>query len=190
MGRTTSTQRGASRRTTSTAASRGGAARRGSTSSRPSTAKRSAKASPRKVTKTRSAPLRPAGPWVPVAVIALVLVFGWALYPAMKLQYQTSRRAQGLEQQYASLRARNAALSAEVAALKTPAGVEKAAREKLGYAKTGENVLVVLPDGSTGASSTTTTAASMTGTPVPSIIQTVLDAIFGVSAPAPSGAKR
>jgi hypothetical protein len=121
--------------------------------------------------------------------VALVLVLGWALYPAMKLQYQTSRRAQGLEQQYASLRARNAALSAEVAALKTPQGVEKAAREKLGYAKTGENVLVVLPDGSTGTV-TATAAASIAGTPDPSIVQTVLDAIFGVSAPVPAGAKR
>lgn len=190
MGRTTSTQRGASRRTTSTTASRGGAARRGSAPSRSSTAKRGAKAPPRKVTTVRRAPLRPAGPWVPVAVLALVVVLGWALYPAMRLQYQTSRRAQGLEQQYASLRARNAALSAEVAALKTPQGVEKAAREKLGYAKTGENVLVVLPDGSTGTIAATSTAASMTGTPDPSIVQTVLDALFGVSAPAPAGAKR
>jgi hypothetical protein len=106
----------------------------------------------------------------------------------MKLQYQTSRRAQGLEQQYASLRARNTALSAEVAALKTPEGVEKAAREKLGYTKTGENVYVVIPDGSIAASGVTT--APTTGASASSMVQTVLDAIFGVGSPASSGAKR
>ena len=187
MARTTSTQRGASRRTASTTASRGGSARRGSGTSRTSTAKRGAKAPPRKAPRRKD--LRPAGPWVPIAAVALVLVLGWALYPALKLQYQTARRAQGLEQQYQSLRARNAALSAEVAALQTPQGVEKAARDKLGYAKNGENVYVVLPDGSGGTTTTAGAASSMTGAVDPSIVQTVLDAVFGVSSPATAGAK-
>lgn len=187
MGRTTSTQRGASRRTASTTASRGGAARRGSASARTSSAKRGSKSPARTGAKVRRTPaagrvrLQPAGPWMPVAAIVLVVVLGWSLYPALKLQYQTSRRAAGLEQQYESLRKRNAALSAEVAALKTPEGVEKAAREKLGYAKSGENVYVVIPDGSKGASDVTT--ASMAGGSGTSLIQSILDVIFGVSTP-------
>lgn len=192
MGRTTSTQRGASRRTASTTASRGGAARRGSasartSSARTSSAKRGSKSPARTGAKVRRTPaagrvrLQPAGPWMPVAAIVLVVVLGWSLYPALKLQYQTSRRAAGLEQQYESLRKRNAALSAEVAALKTPEGVEKAAREKLGYAKSGENVYVVIPDGSKGASDVTT--ASMAGGSGTSLIQSILDVIFGVSTP-------
>jgi cell division protein FtsB len=187
MGRTTSTQRGASRRTASTTASRGGSVRRSPGAGRASTAKRGAKASPRKAPRSPRKDLRPAGPWLPFAVVALVLVLGWSLYPAMKLQYQTARRAQGFEEQYASLQARKAALSGEVAALKTPQGVEKAARENLGYAKKGENVYVVLPDKSTASTSAAT--ASMTGTAGPSIVQTVLDAVFGVTATVPAGAR-
>jgi hypothetical protein len=116
-------------------------------------------------------------------VVALVAVLGWQIYPAMRLQYQTARRAAGLEQQYRALRDRNSALSAEVAELKTPEGVEKAAREKLGYTKSGENVYVVIPDGSTAASDVTT--GSTTADSGGSILQAVLDAIFGV-APEPT----
>jgi hypothetical protein len=115
--------------------------------------------------------------------VALVAVLGWGLYPAMRLQYQTARRAAGLEEQYRSLRDRNATLSAEVAELKTPEGVEKAAREKLGYTKTGENVYVVIPDGSTPSSGVAT--ASTTADSSGSVLQAVLDAIFGV-APEPT----
>jgi cell division protein FtsB len=139
----------------------------------------------RKASSPRRADLRSAGPWLPIAILALVAVLGWSLYPALRLQYQTSRRAAGLEEQYRSLRDRNAALSAEVAELKTPQGVEKAAREKLGYTKTGENVYVVIPDGSTAASGVTT--ASMAGAPADSILQTLLDAIFGVAQTASPG---
>ena len=185
MGRTTSTQRGASRRTARTTVSRGGSARRSSVTSRTSAAKRGSKASPRKAPGPRRIDVRPAGPWVPIVAVALVAVLGWSLYPALKLQYQTSRRAAGFEQQYRSLRERNTALSAEVAELKTPAGVEKAAREKLGYTKTGENVYVVIPDGSIAASGVTT--APTTGASASSIVQTVLDAIFGVSTQASPG---
>lgn len=185
MGRTTSSQRGASRRTTATTAKRGGAARSGATS-RTSTSKRTS-SGPRKAatrtasSKRRTPALRPAGPWVPVIVVGLVVVLGWSLYPALRLQYQTSRRAAGLEQQYEALRKRNETLSAKVAELKTPAGVEKAAREELGYTKRGENVYVVIPDGSDG--STAAATASLTGGAERSLIQTVLDAVFGVSAP-------
>jgi cell division protein FtsL len=129
----------------------------------------------------RRADLRPAGPWVPVVVAALVVVLGWSLYPAMKLQYQTARRASTLQQQYDSLRARQAQLKTEVAALQTPQGVEKAAREKLGYTKKGENVYVVIPDGANAASGTT--GASVAGSAPTSIVQDVLDLIFGVSSP-------
>lgn len=188
MARTKPTQPGASRRTTTATGKKGGGAR-ASTKSRNGASKSRAASGPRKpasrsrsaASKTRTPALRPAGPWVPVIVVGLVVVLGWSLYPALRLQYQTSRRAAGLQQQYEALRARNQTLSAEVADLKTPAGVEKAAREKLGYTKKGDNVYVVLPDGSTGA--TNAAVASVTGIAEPSFIQTVLDAIFGVKAP-------
>jgi len=181
MGRTTSTQRGASRRTKPTTASSGGAARRSSSTTRKPAAKRGSKAGPRKAAPARRADLRPAGPWVPIAIVALVVVMGWSLYPALKLEYQASRRAATKEQQYQALRARQATLTAEVAALQTPEGVEKAAREKLGFTKKGEHVYVVVPEGSAAASGSTT--ASMAGAAATSIVQDVLDLVFGVSPP-------
>lgn len=120
-----------------------------------------------------------------MVVLAVVLVLGWSLYPAIRLEYQASRRMAGLEQQRTDLERRNAALRAQVAELKTPAGVEKAAREGLGYTKQGENAYIVMP--STAATATsrpkTTTTASVGST---SLLQTVLDAIFGVSHPSNS----
>jgi hypothetical protein len=90
----------------------------------------------------------------------------------------------GLQQQYTSLKQRNQALRAQVAELKTPAGVEKAARVDLGYAKNGENVYVVMPSSSSSKSAGATRAASTSATPGPSVVQTLLDAIFGVQQPA------
>ena len=122
---------------------------------------------------------------MPIAIVALLVVLTWALYPALKIQYQASRRADGLEQQYESLKKRNDALRQQVAALKTPQGVEKAAREDLGYAKSGENVYVVIPSGqqtSTLSGAPTVSAASV-ATPAPSLLQSVLDALFGVAQP-------
>lgn len=192
MGRTNSTQRGASRSTTTATRKRGGGARSSATP-KPGASKKRTTSGPRKpasrsraaVPKRRGPALRPAGPWVPVIVVVLVAVLGWSLYPALKLQYQTSRRAAGLQQQYEALRQRNQTLSAEVADLKTPAGVEKAAREKLGYAKKGDNVYVVIPDGA--AAATDASAASMAGGSQSSLVQNVLDAIFGVAVPAEPG---
>jgi hypothetical protein len=100
---------------------------------------------------------------------------GWALYPALRLQYQTGRRVSGLEQQYDSLRKRNEQLRSQVADLQTPQGVEHEA-EKLGLAKRGEHVYVVVG----GKTTTGTAAAAGPGTGERSAIQVILDAVFGV----------
>jgi cell division protein FtsB len=185
MARTTSTQRGASRRTTRTASS--GPKSRGASTTRSRKAP-VRKAAPRAAapSRKRSAARRPAGPWVPIAVVALVAVLGWALYPAMRIEYQASRRLAGVAQQYDSLKQRNAANQQEVAALKTPAGVEKAARENLGYAKSGDNVYIVVPEEGTASapgSGTGVSSASVAPQP-PNLIQQFLDLIFGVEQPA------
>jgi cell division protein FtsB len=170
MSSTPSKQRGTSRRSAPAAGRRKGSAPRRTAAS---TSRTSSK---------RTAP-RPAGPLVPVIVIAVVLVLGWALYPALKLQYQTSRRIGGLEAQYETLRHSNDALRAQVAELKTPTGVENAAREDLGYTKKGEHVYVVMP--SHAPSSATQAASVAGGGDERSALQVILDAIFGVS-PAPT----
>jgi cell division protein FtsB len=124
-----------------------------------------------------------------LAIVALVAVLAWALYPALRLEYQASRSLAGMNQQYASLKQRTSALRSQVAALKTPQGVEQAARQDLGYAKAGDNVYVVVPSGqatSTAAGSANVAAASVAGTSLPSLLQSVLDAIFGVQQPSSS----
>lgn len=182
MSSSTSSQRGASRRTTSRTGSGGGrassSARTGASASRTRTTPKRTPAKTASRPASR-APRRPAGPWVPIGVVAALVLLAWALYPALRLQYQTSRRVAGLEQQYAALRARNRTLKAEVAELKTPAGVAKAAREGLGFAKQGENVYVVMPAGGATAPS----EAAVTGSADRSAAQVVLDAVFGVKAP-------
>jgi hypothetical protein len=115
-------------------------------------------------------------------------VLAWALYPALRVQYQTSRRVAGLEQQYSALRKRNETLRATVAELRTPQGVEKAARESLGFTKKGENVYVVMP--ASGTVAATAAAASAVGAPGATgaddrtAVQVILDAVFGVAPPA------
>lgn len=175
MSSSRTTQRGASRRSAPTATTR-----------KRSAPRRSAAPTRTKVAAKRRPAPRPSGPMVPIAVCALILVLGWALYPALRLQYQTSRRVGGLEAQYETLRKRNEALRAQVAELKTPAGVYKAARENLGYTKNGDHVYVVIPSG--GATSTAATTAGVAGDQR-SAVQVVLDAVFGVQpAPTPDSA--
>jgi cell division protein FtsB len=178
MARTTSTQRGASRRST-TPTARGGSGKRATTtrtrSAKAGTSPRSREAAPRS-----AAARRPAGPWLPVIIVGIVFLLGWSLYPALRLQYQASRRQAGLYQQYDSLKARNEALRAQVAELKTPAGIEQAAREDLGYAKKGDNVYVVMPSGPSSSGTAATQDGSVVGSPSGSVVQSVLDAIFGV----------
>lgn len=181
MARTTSTQRGASQRTVRSAS--GGPKTRAAASSR----SRKTASAPRgraTASRPRARAQRPAGPWLPVAIVALVVVLGWSLYPALRLQYQASRSLTTLEQQRDTIATSNAALRKQVADLSTPAGVEKAAREDLGYTKKGDHAYIVMPSGtSTAVGGTGSTTASIAGTPEPSLLQVVLDAVFGVTQP-------
>jgi cell division protein FtsL len=117
---------------------------------------------------------------LPLAVLGVVAVVGWALYPAVQLQYQTSRRVGSLEQQYDTLRSRNNKLRQEVSAMGTAAGVEDLARNNLGLGKPNETVFVVVPSGSSTSGSKPATSAP----PARSMIQSFLDTVFGVTASA------
>jgi hypothetical protein len=101
------------------------------------------------------------------------------MYPALKVQYETGRRLAGLEAQYKDMSAKNKVLRAQVADLKTPAGVEKAARETLGLVRPGENVYVVMPSpGATAQPVTNGLASGKTGGK--DVVTALLDAVFGV----------
>ncbi|MDI6900818.1 MAG: septum formation initiator family protein [Anaerosomatales bacterium] len=68
---------------------------------------------------------------------------GWTLYPVLQLQYEQQREVQTLEAELAGLKERNEVLSEQVDRLKTPEGVEEAARESLGFVRDGEDAYVV-----------------------------------------------
>jgi cell division protein FtsL len=190
---TSSSQRGASRsgRNSSSATGKGSGGssartRKGATASssprKPrTTAKRrgsTGAASGARRKTSRSAPRQGVSRLTPILVVASVLLLAWTIYPAAKLQYQTSRRVAGLQAQYDSLRQKNKTLKAEVAELKQPEGVEKAARETLGLTRPGENVYVVVPAAEAGGPPTV--VADETSAGAKDVVTALLDAVFGV----------
>lgn len=186
---TTGTRSGAARSATAkTASARSASARSGSasraTSARTASTARATSVRSKSASTSRRRAAAPArrGPrtspkWVPLIVVAIVAAIGWTMWPALKLEYQTSRNFAGLQQQYQDLKTRNASMEAQVAQLKTPQGVEQAARENLGLVKAGEHAYVVMQSGASTA--TPSVAASTTTDPRPAW-QVVLDFVFGV----------
>lgn len=115
-----------------------------------------------------------------VILISTLVLAAWTLYPVLRLQYQQQREKTTLEQELAGLKDRNEGLRAQVDRLKTPEGVEEAARANLGLVKEGEQVYVVTDGQTTRApapevgAQTRSVTASETG-----IWTKVLDAVFG-----------
>ncbi len=108
------------------------------------------------------------------------MLAAWTLYPVLRLQYQQQREKASLEQELAGLKDRNQTLRAQVDRLKTPAGVEEAARESLGLVKKGERVYIVTdgettrpPEPQVGEQTRSITASET------SVWTKVLDAVFG-----------
>lgn len=102
------------------------------------------------------------------------------LYPLLQMEYASQREVQLLEQQLEELQERNAALREDVEELRTPEGVEQAARQALGYVKPGEDAYVVI-DGEDATGSDGTDAVGIT--PIADDApwwREVLDVIFGV----------
>lgn len=117
---------------------------------------------------------------ITVILLGTLVLAAWTLYPVLRLQYQQQREKATLEQELAGLKDRNQNLRAQVDRLKTPEGVEEAARESLGLVKKGEQVYVVTDGESTRAADpqvgeqTRSITASET-----SVWTKVLDAVFG-----------
>lgn len=115
---------------------------------------------------------------LPLILLGIALLAGWAFYSPLKVHYQESREQARLEAELAGLQEQNETLNAQVERLKTPEGVEELARESLGMVKEGENLYVVLdPD-----ADTTSTVAGVTDAPTMpgSLWNDLLDLVFGV----------
>jgi cell division protein FtsB len=86
----------------------------------------------------------PAGARRVAVIVACAVVFLLVvLYPVGRMYYQTTRTEQRLQAQLDAVNARNEAVQAENDALQTEEGVEKQAREDLGWVKEGEEAAVV-----------------------------------------------
>lgn len=81
---------------------------------------------------------------IPATVAVSVVMFGWAYYPAARVQYRETRERARLASELQSLEARNERLRDQVEELKTPEGVEAYARSQLGMVKKGETAVVVV----------------------------------------------
>jgi hypothetical protein len=117
--------------------------------------------------------------WV---VCGLIVLAAWWMYPVMRMHYVEQRNLDSLTAEYASIRAKNAALAGQVQRLKTRAGIEEAARESLGLVAKGESAYVVIDEGKGGKPATTTAsgASSTRGAPTAADpVTTLLDAVFG-----------
>ncbi len=97
-----------------------------------------------------------------VWLVALLFLVIGAAFITQLIPYRqildSQRQVAGAEEELATLEAENELLSADVAALETPAEIERLAREKLGYARPGETAYVVLdpPDAGRSVDSSTT----------------------------------
>lgn len=70
-----------------------------------------------------------------------------AFYPVARVQYRELRTKAKLEAELRAITTRNERLSAQVASLKTPAGIAHEASSRLGLVKAGESMAVIV-DGS------------------------------------------
>jgi len=100
---------------------------------------------------------------------------GWYLYPLVRMQYVEQREVERLEQELEAIRERNEDLSAQVDRLRTPAGVEEAARQTLGLVKPGESVYLI-----TGEEETSALMGVTSGSVPESGWRKLLDWVFGV----------
>jgi cell division protein FtsB len=74
-----------------------------------------------------------------VAVLALALSFGQLLLT----QYEVGQRAEALKEDIAVLREQNAELERELKYRRSDEGIERLAREQLGWTKPGDTLVVV-----------------------------------------------
>ncbi|MCL5093555.1 MAG: septum formation initiator family protein [Patescibacteria group bacterium] len=74
--------------------------------------------------------------------IYLVVMLGRTTY----LNYNSSKQVKNLKSEIEALKEQNKKLADELEYLKSPAYIEKVARQRLGLKKPGEEVMVVVPD--------------------------------------------
>jgi hypothetical protein len=116
-----------------------------------------------------------------VLIIVGVVLVGWYLYPVLRIQYAEQAEVARLEGQLAELQERNEGLRDQVEHLKTPEGVEAAARQSLGYVRPGENLYIVTIEGEDPAEAAVAPDATRpAGEARGPLWQSALDFVFGL----------
>ncbi len=84
----------------------------------------------------------------PIIIILgiFVLIFAWAVLRFMLKMQQTRENRMIAESKVAQLEKEKEKLSTDIAKLKTNEGVEESIREKFGFAKEGEGLIVIVDD--------------------------------------------
>lgn len=116
---------------------------------------------------------------MPLLIVVAALAVGAYLLPMVQMEYASQREVERLETELAGLTQRNQELEADVERLRTPAGVEQAAREMLGLVKPGENAYVVMETGQGSEPGREAEEAARTESADPWWLRT-LDKVFGV----------
>ena len=117
--------------------------------------------------------------WV---VCAGLVLAAWWIYPVMRMHYIEQRNLATLQAQFASVQARNETLREQVRRLKTPAGIEQAARESLGLVRQGESAYVVVQEGAKTPTATATESLASPPSSAPAAgdpVTVLLDGLFG-----------
>ena len=94
---------------------------------------------------------------VALASLAFVAILFMFVFPTQALLAQRSDLS-GARTDLAVLREQNAKLEEEAARLRTPAEVERIARERFNMVRPGEQAFAVVPSRSGGTTTTTTTS--------------------------------
>lgn len=79
-------------------------------------------------------------------LLLVVLIFAWNVFGLWQKMEDTERNKKIAEDKIISLRQEKEKLTADIAKLNTPEGMEASIREKFGLVKDGEGLIVVVDD--------------------------------------------
>jgi len=79
-------------------------------------------------------------------LFAGVVFFGWSVWGLLGKMTETAREKELAAARVAELQERHAELSSDIERLESPAGMEESIRQKYGYAKAGEGVIIIVDD--------------------------------------------
>jgi cell division protein FtsB len=81
-----------------------------------------------------------------VVLIILVLTFAWNIVGLLSKMNETAKNRKAVEEKITEMEKVRVQLSADISSLNTDKGIEESIREKFGFAKEGEGMIVIVDD--------------------------------------------